>query len=109
MVARESLRKRAASQSTQGSQPIKRNTITQPVHMGLRTVLARCPPPQPKDVKEEEEEEEEEEVVKEEVESESQESDKDLDEEDDKDKNAELVNPTIKREPYEPPEEKEGF
>jgi hypothetical protein len=35
--------------------------------------------------------------------------DKDLDEEDDKDKNAELVDPTIKREPYKPPEEEEGF
>ncbi|XTI95134.1 hypothetical protein V2W45_1515525 [Cenococcum geophilum] len=107
MVAHKSLRKRAASQSTQGSQLIKRNTITQPVYVGLRTVLARYPPPQPKDVKEEEEEEEEKE--KEEVELESQESDKDLDKEDDEDKNAELVNPTIKREPCEPLEEEEGF
>jgi hypothetical protein len=38
-----------------------------------------------------------------------QESDKDLDKEDDEDKNTELVNPTIKQEPYEPPEEEEGF
>ena len=110
MVARESLRKRAASQSIQGSQPIKRNTIAQPVYVGLRTVLARCPPPQPKDVEEEEEEEkEEEEVVEEEVESESQELDEDLDEEDNKDKNTELVNPTIKQKPCKPPEEEKGF
>ena len=108
MVARESLRKRAASQSIQGSQPIKRNTIAQPVHVGLRIVLARCPPPQPEDV-EEEEEEEEEEVAEEEVELELQESDEDLDEEDDEDENAELVDPTIEREPCEPLEEEEGF
>ena len=47
--------------------------------------------------------------MEEEVESESQESDEDLDEEDDEDENAELVDPTIKREPYKPPEEEEGF
>ncbi|XTI84340.1 hypothetical protein V2W45_1454108 [Cenococcum geophilum] len=91
------------------SQPIKRNTIIQPktpVHVGLRTVLARYLPPQPssnKDIKEEEEEEEEEAAEEEE------ESDKDLDEKDDKDKGAELVNLTIKREPREPPEEEDGF
>ena len=76
--------------------------------MGLCIVLARYPPPQPKNIKEEEEEEEEE-VVEEEVELESQELDKDLDKEDNKDKNAELVDLTIKREPYEPLEEEEGF
>jgi len=47
--------------------------------------------------------------VEEEVELESQESDEDLDKEDDEDKNAELVNLTIKREPYKPPEEEKGF
>jgi len=81
-----------------------------PIHVGLRTVLARCLPPQPscnEDVKEEEEEEEE--VGEEEVELESQELDKDLDKEDNEDKNTELVDPTIKREPREPPEEEEGF
>ena len=73
--------------------------------MGLYIVLAHYPPLQPKDAKEEEEEEEEKEkVVEEEVEL-----DKDLDKEDDKDKNIELVDPTIKREPYKPLEEKEGF
>jgi len=80
------------------------------VHVGLRTVLARCLPPQPgcnKDV--EEKEEEEEKVGEEEVELESQELDEDLDKEDDEDKNAELVNPTIKQEPREPLEEEEGF
>jgi len=81
-----------------------------PVYIGLRTVLARCLPPQPscnEDVKEKEEEEEE--VGEEEVELESQELDEDLDKEDDKNKNTELVNLTIKREPCEPPEEEEGF
>jgi hypothetical protein len=81
-----------------------------PIHIGLRIILARCLPPQPgcnEDVKEEKEEEEE--VGEEEVELESQESDEDLDKEDDKDKDAELVDPTIKREPREPPEEEEGF
>ena len=43
------------------------------------------------------------------VESELQESDEDLNKEDDEDENAELVNPTIEREPCEPPEEEEGF
>jgi hypothetical protein len=38
-----------------------------------------------------------------------EELDKDLDEKDDKDKDAELVNPTIKREPYKPPEEEDSF
>jgi hypothetical protein len=47
--------------------------------------------------------------VEEEVESELQKSDEDLDEEDDKDEDAKLVNPTIKQEPREPPEEKRGF
>ena len=37
------------------------------------------------------------------------ESDKDLDKEDDKDKDTKLVNLTIKREPYKPLEEEEGF
>jgi len=81
-----------------------------PVYVGLRTVLARCLPPQPscnKDVKEEEEKEEE--VGEKEVELELQKLDKDLDKEDDKDKNTELVNPTIKREPRKPLEEEEGF
>jgi len=81
-----------------------------PVHVGLRTVLARCLPPQPgcnEDVKEEKKEEEE--VREEEVELESQELDKDLNKEDNKDKDTELVNPTIKREPREPLEEEEGF
>jgi len=35
--------------------------------------------------------------------------DEDLDKEDNKNKDAELVNPTIKWEPCEPPEEGEGF
>ena len=48
-------------------------------------------------------------MAEEEVESELQESDEDLDEEDDEDENAELVDPTIEREPCEPPEEEEGF
>jgi len=77
--------------------------------VGLCTVLARCLPPQPKDVKEEEEKEEKKKVVEEEVELELQELDKDLDKEDDEDKNTELVNLTIKREPCEPLEEEKGF
>ena len=48
-------------------------------------------------------------MAEDEVELESQESDEDLDEEDDEDKNAELVDLTIEREPYKPPEEEEGF
>ena len=98
MVAHKSLWKWAASQSTQGSQPIKWNTIIQPktpVHVGLRTVLARCPPPQPSSNKDIEEEEEE--------------SDEDLDEKDDEEEGAELVDPTIEREPHEPPEKEDGF
>ena len=43
MVNRDSLRKRAASQSTHPPQVTKRNTTT-PSHVGLCTVLARCPP-----------------------------------------------------------------
>jgi hypothetical protein len=113
IVARESLQKQAASQSTQGSQLIKRNTTTQlPVHVGLHTVLARYPPPQSssgKDIKEAEEEEQEEKEVEEEVKSELQESDEDLNKEDNKDENTELVDPTIKREPREPLKEKRGF
>jgi hypothetical protein len=35
--------------------------------------------------------------------------DEDLYEEDDEDKDIELVDSTIKREPYKPPEEEEGF
>jgi hypothetical protein len=35
--------------------------------------------------------------------------DEDLYEEDDEDKDIELVDPTIKQEPYKPPEEEEGF
>jgi hypothetical protein len=40
---------------------------------------------------------------------EEEELDKDLDEKDDEDKDTELVDPTIKREPREPPEEEDGF
>ena len=42
MVNRDSLRKRAASQSTESPQVTKRNT-TAPLHVGLRTILARYP------------------------------------------------------------------
>ena len=47
--------------------------------------------------------------MEEEVELELQELDKDLDKEDNKDKNTELVDLTIKREPYKPLEEEKGF
>ena len=57
-----------------------------------------------KDIKEEKEEKKEEEVVKEE-----EESDEDLNEKDNKNEGVKLVNPTIKLEPYEPLEEKNGF
>jgi hypothetical protein len=40
---------------------------------------------------------------------EEEESDEDLDKKDDEDKDAELVNPTIKREPRKPPEEENSF
>ena len=43
MEQRDSLRKRAASQPTQPPQSTKRNAVA-PVHIGLRAVLARCPP-----------------------------------------------------------------
>ena len=43
MVKHDSLQKQAASQPTQPPQSTKRNAIV-PVHVGLRTVLARCPP-----------------------------------------------------------------
>jgi hypothetical protein len=48
-------------------------------------------------------------VGEDEVELELQESDKDLDKEDDEDEDIELVDPTIEREPREPPEEEKGF
>ena len=75
MVNYNSLRKRAASQSTEPSQATKRNTT---LHVGLRTVLARCPL-QPLSSSEEEEDEDEDEDEEEEEEGEAQESDEDLD------------------------------
>ena len=42
MVDRDSLRKRAASQSIESPQAAKRNT-TAPLQVGLRAILARCP------------------------------------------------------------------
>ena len=43
MIQRHSLWKRAASQPAQPPQSTKRNAVV-PVHIGLYTVLARCPP-----------------------------------------------------------------
>ena len=71
MVNRDSLRKRAASQSTHPPQVTKRNTIT-PSHIGLRTVLARCPPLLlSSSMEEDEEDKEDEEEEGEEVEEEA--------------------------------------
>src|SRR6266700_5597172 len=87
MVNRDSLQKRAASQSIHPPQVTKRNTIT-PLHVGLRTVLACCPPlplssstEEDKEDKEDKEEEGGEEV------EEAQESDEDFNQgKDNKDK-----------------------
>jgi len=107
MVNRDSLRKRAASQSTESPQVTKRNT-TAPLHVGLRTILARYPL-QPLSSGEEDEDKDED--KEEEEEGEAQESDKDLDQgEDDKDKDdAGLVNLDIHQPPQEPPDKEVGF
>jgi len=78
MVNRDSLRKRAASQSTESPQVTKRNT-TAPLHVGLRTILARCPL-QPLSSGEEEEDEDE---NKDEEEEEDEDENKDEEEEED--------------------------
>jgi hypothetical protein len=80
----------------------KRNT-TAPLHVGLRTVLARCPL-QPLSSGEEDEDKDDDEDEEEEG---AQESDEDLDQgEDDKDEDdAGLVNPDIHQPPQEPPDE----
>jgi len=87
----------------------KRNT-TAPLHVGLRTILARCPL-QPLSSGEEEEDEDKDEDKKKEEDEEAQELDKDLDQgEDDKDKDdAGLVNPDIYQPPQEPPDKEVGF
>jgi len=77
MVNRDSLRKRAASQSIESPQVTKCNT-TAPLHVGLRTILARCPL-QPLSSGEEEEDKDEDEDEEEEEDEEAQELDKDLD------------------------------
>ena len=107
MVNRDSLRKRAASQSTESPQVTKRNT-TAPLYIGLRTILARYPL-QPLSSGEEDEDKDED--KEEEEEGEAQESDEDLDQgEDDKDEDdAGLVNPDIHQPPQEPPDKEVGF
>src|SRR6266700_1568012 len=87
MVNRDSLRKRAASQSTHPPQVTKRNTTT-PSHVGLCTILARCPPLLlSSSTEEDKKDEEDEEEGGEEVEEEAQELDEDFNQgEDDKDK-----------------------
>ena len=97
MVNRDSLRKRAASQSTEPSQATKRNTT---LHVGLRTVLDRCPL-QPLSSGEDDKDKDEDKDEEEEEEGEAQESDEDLDQgEDNKDEDdAGLVNLDIHQPP----------
>ena len=71
MVNRDSLRKRAASQSTHPPQVTKHN-ITTPSHVGLRTILAYYPPlPLSSSTKEDKEDEKDEEEGGEKVEEEA--------------------------------------
>ena len=104
---RDSLRKRAASQSTESPQVTKRNTA---LHVGLCTVLACCPL-QPLSSGEEDEDEDEDEDKEEEEEGEAQESDEDLDQcKDDEDEDdTDLIDPDIHQPPQEPPDEEVGF
>ena len=82
MVKHDSLRKRAASQPTQPPQLTKRNAIV-PLHIGLRAILACCPPLLPssgrEDEDKDEDEDEDKDEDKEEGEEEAQELDVDLD------------------------------
>jgi hypothetical protein len=105
MVKRDSLRKRAASQPTQPPQSTKRNAVV-PMHVGLRAVLARCPPLLLSSGEEEEEEEEEGGG-----EEEAQELDVDLDqdEDDEDDDDAGLVGPNIQQLTQEPLDKEVGF
>ena len=97
MVNRDSLQKRAASQSTEPSQATKRNTT---LHIGPRTVLDRCPL-QPLSSGKDNKDKDKDKDKEEEEEGKAQESDKNLDQgKDDEDKdNAGLVNPDIHQPP----------